>query len=248
MSIIPVCVENVKADEFAWNKRVRPLRSFNDGIVDRIAVMLRKENTHYVPCFDYLSINKTSQASNEFVNEGWRRKVCEWSFEVVDHYGFDREVASIAVNYLDRMIAHTTKTTKKSMPKREFQLVAVASLYLAIKLHGESNVEGGPWYLRIDAWVEIGRGMFTVEDIERNGARDSLQPRMASESAYDCLLRCLPTSTSSGILERPASPFQRGHLNLGNGPIPYGACRLCLLLLLPIQVLRDFLCCHSLCY
>ena len=65
------------------------------------------------------------------------------------------------------MIAHTTETTKARVPRKEFQLVAVTSLYLAIKLHGETDaVEGAPRKLRINAFVELSRGMFTIETLE----------------------------------------------------------------------------------
>jgi hypothetical protein len=142
-------------------------REIDPIIVDHIAVMLKQESSQYSPCFDYLSIHKDFQPSNEHVNEDWRRKICEWAFVVTDHYGFDREVVSIALNYLDRVIAHTTETSKARVPRKEFQLVAVTSLYLAIKLHGETDgVEGAPRKLRIEAYVELSRGMFTIETLE----------------------------------------------------------------------------------
>lgn len=142
-------------------------RAIDQVIVDHVATMLKQESARYSPCFDYLSVNRESQSANEHVSESWRRKICEWSFEVVDHFGFDREVVSIALNYLDRAIAHTTKTTKACVPRKEFQLVAVTSLYLAIKLHGETDaIEGAPKKLRINAFVELSRGMFSIETLE----------------------------------------------------------------------------------
>ncbi len=83
-------------------------REVDQIIVDHIAVMLKQESAQYSPCFDYLSVHRDLQPSSEHVNENWRRKICEWAFEVTDHFGFDREVVSIALNYLDRVIAHTT--------------------------------------------------------------------------------------------------------------------------------------------
>mmetsp|Transcript_13486 Transcript_13486/g.24412 ORF Transcript_13486/g.24412 Transcript_13486/m.24412 type:complete len:350 (+) Transcript_13486:97-1146(+) len=143
------------------------LREIDQIIVDNIAVMLKQESAQYSPCFDYLSVHRDLQPSSEHVNENWRRKICEWAFEVTDHFGFDREVVSIALNYLDRVVAHTTETTNARVPRKEFQLVAVTSLYLAIKLHGETDaVEGAPRKLRINAFVELSRGMFTIETLE----------------------------------------------------------------------------------
>ena len=142
-------------------------RERDDIVVDHLAVMLKKESSCYCPCFDYLSLHRDLQPSNEHVNENWRRKICEWAYEVTDHFGFDREVVSVALNYLDRVIAHKTKTTKARVPRKEFQLVATTSLYLAIKLHGETEaVDGAPRKLRINAFVELSRGMFTIETLE----------------------------------------------------------------------------------
>lgn len=141
-----------------------------DESIARISVMLQQECSHYTSCYDYLSDIKgqsSSDKSNEHVNEGWRRKICEWSFEVVDHFGFDREVVSIALNYLDRVVADTTSKTGASVPRKEFQLAAVTTLYLAIKLHGETDArEGAPRKLRINAFVELSRGLFSIETIE----------------------------------------------------------------------------------
>ena len=45
--------------------------------------------------------------------------------------------------------------------------MAVTSLYLAIKLHGETDaIEGAPKKLRINAFVELSRGMFSIETLE----------------------------------------------------------------------------------
>ena len=81
----------------------------NDMNVDRIAVMLEQEQTHYSPCYDYTSALKNN---TDGINENWRQKIAEWVFKVVDLLKFDREVVSITLNYLDRVIAHATETSK----------------------------------------------------------------------------------------------------------------------------------------
>jgi hypothetical protein len=67
------------------------------------------------------------------MEEGWRRKICEWMFEVVDHYKFDREVVSIALFYLDRFVTHNMNAGE-AMGRREFQLLAICCLYTAMKV------------------------------------------------------------------------------------------------------------------
>jgi len=137
--------------------------------MEELRVMLQQESTKYSNKFDYLSLGTEDdqQSSSERVSEGWRRKICEWSFEVVDHFGFDREVVFIALDFLDRVVAHQTRPSGVLMHRREFQLIAVTCLYLAIKLHGETdNVDGPRRKLKIKAFVELSRGLFSVQTLE----------------------------------------------------------------------------------
>ena len=135
-----------------------------------LQVMLFQETGRYSNPCDYLAVSSNHDEctpNDERVSDGWRRKICEWSFEVVDHFGFDREVVSIALSYLDRVVAIKTEKSGTAMHRREFQLVAVTCLYLAIKLHGETDVVDGPRRkLKINAFVELSRGLFTVETLE----------------------------------------------------------------------------------
>lgn len=133
----------------------------------------------------------TPPAAPDRVNEAWRRKLCEWSFEVVDHFGMEREVVSVAMNYLDRMVAKFVARQQKQqrmeqegkvneddvdaldeplprhLAKRQFQLVAVASLYIAVKLHGEAEeLDMDRRSLNVDVFVELSRGFFQAEAIE----------------------------------------------------------------------------------
>lgn len=91
-------------------------------------------------------------------HEEWRRKICEWSYKVVDHFKFDREVVSVAMNYFDRFLASeqmalravsppgrcTCPSCLRSVDSRTFQLAAMTALYLAVKLHAESGVDDNP--------------------------------------------------------------------------------------------------------
>jgi lipoyl(octanoyl) transferase len=149
-------------------KGVESKPQLDESTVDHLRVILRQESDVYGPCKDYLTaILSSSGDPSERVSEGWRRKLCEWCYEVVDHFGFDREAVSIALNYLDRTVALKIGSSDDNMTKREFQLIAVTSLYIAIKLHGETDAIDGPRRkLRIDAFVELSRGFFKVEVIE----------------------------------------------------------------------------------
>jgi Cyclin, N-terminal domain len=94
----------------------------------------------------------TSSMSSSTINEVWREKICEWSYQVIDHFDFSREVVGVSMHYLDRFLA--TRTVNKKM----FQLVAMTALYLAIKLYE-------PGRLTMTSMIELSRGYFTVEQM-----------------------------------------------------------------------------------
>jgi Cyclin, N-terminal domain len=71
------------------------------------------------------------------------------------------------LNYLDRSTSHWVENAEALITKREFQLLAVTSLYMAIKVHGETdNSEGPRRKLKIDAFYELSRKQFDVALIE----------------------------------------------------------------------------------
>lgn len=59
-------------------------------------------------------------------------------YEFIDHYNFDREVVGVAVNYFDRYIS-SQKSCEDVHTKDKYQIIAVTSLFLAIKLHSMSE-------------------------------------------------------------------------------------------------------------
>ncbi|KAL7449160.1 hypothetical protein ACHAWC_001251 [Mediolabrus comicus] len=149
-------------------------------VCERLKVMRRQESTHYV-IPDYLAaewqarlveeaaeddiareVNElstsnpnegsSSQPASSQINELWREKICEWCYQVVDHFDFNREVVNVAMTYLDRYLA--TRTVNR----RIFQLAAMTALYLAIKLFE-------PGKLRMASLIELSRGYFLAEHI-----------------------------------------------------------------------------------
>lgn len=141
-------------------------------VIDRIEVMLRQEETSYrtddyllpdfqqklTPCENESSFGTlnesggSSQSSSGTINESWREKICEWSYQVVDHFDMSREVVMIAMNLLDRYLA------SHSVNKKVFQLAAMTALFLAIKLNE-------PGKLTMASMIELSRGYFHVEQM-----------------------------------------------------------------------------------
>lgn len=57
--------------------------------MEYLAVLLQQESKLYPPCDDYLSERHASLLSSndtDSVSESWRRKLCEWCYQVVDHF------------------------------------------------------------------------------------------------------------------------------------------------------------------
>jgi hypothetical protein len=89
----------------------------------------------------------SSSCSSTGISELWREKICDWSYQVIDHFDFSREIVSISMHYLDRYLA------TRPVDKKIFQLAAMTTLYLAIKLHQ-------PGRLSMSSMIELSRGYF----------------------------------------------------------------------------------------
>lgn len=96
--------------------------------------------------------SSVSSSSRTKINECWREKICEWSYQVIDHFDLNREIVSISLSYLDRYLC--TCPVNRNL----FQLAGMTSLFLAIKLYQPSNV-------KISSFVELSRGYFSIDHI-----------------------------------------------------------------------------------
>lgn len=145
--------------------------------MDQLKEILRTERKYMVPqaspCDDS---DKQKHKHCE-----WRRKICQWSFKVIDHFKIDREVVSGAMNILDRYVAKETNAicgdsmnicedrgSLENIDSRTFQLAAMTSLYLSIKL---ADYDEGQYAmqkkLRLDSFVELSRGQFCADEITK---------------------------------------------------------------------------------
>ena len=65
-------------------------------------------------------------------------------YELCDYFQLHREVVAIALYYVDRYFTITFGNGEHPVTKREFQLIGLTALYIAIKVHGQSRqVVGG---------------------------------------------------------------------------------------------------------
>lgn len=94
-------------------------------------------------------------SSSDQLSMLWREKICQWAYEVSNHYGLSREVVSITMNYLDRYLA----VFPKPVDNKLFQLSALTCLYLAIKLYEYKIVP-------MTTMLKLSRGFFTLEQMK----------------------------------------------------------------------------------
>lgn len=164
----------------------------NSMIQDQVRAMFQVESEYNS---QYVVETQCSAAEREQHSE-WRGKICEWCYRVIDHYQYDREVVSIAMDYFDRFIFkqdhHMCKDFIKgegnSTPSQTYQLAAMTSLYIAIKLHAEVGIDSCEFNIRSDqpqtsqvdhvqpynkaalrlqSYVKLSRGQFNEHDILR---------------------------------------------------------------------------------
>ncbi|CAJ1892866.1 unnamed protein product [Cylindrotheca closterium] len=96
------------------------------------------------------------------INKHWREKICEWAYQVVDHFQLQREVVSIAMNHLDRYLADYPFTVDKN----KFQLLAMTCLYLSIKLNVYKHLLIPGSKSTMDSILQLSRGFFTLTEME----------------------------------------------------------------------------------
>ncbi|KAL3943918.1 MAG: hypothetical protein SGBAC_001995 [Bacillariaceae sp.] len=101
-------------------------------------------------------------SSTSVINKHWREKICEWAYQVVDHFQLQREVVSIAMNHLDRYLSDYPFVVDKN----KFQLLAMTCLYLSIKLNVYNHLLIPGSKSTMDSILQLSRGAFTLQQME----------------------------------------------------------------------------------
>ena len=124
----------------------------------QVAVMTRQELTSY-RCGDYLGDRISSHSSYPCASPDHvaldslaRRKMIDWSFRIVDHFGINREMVATATSMMDRFVS------RQRCDRTTFKLAAMTALYMAAKVHDQEQ-------LQLDRLVTLSKGEFTVHDI-----------------------------------------------------------------------------------
>jgi hypothetical protein len=99
---------------------------------DALSVMIQKEQSAY-GCNDYLPVGNNDP---EVATADARRLLVDWCFAIIDACNFQRETVSIAMNMFDRFLSiQSIESIVALQNQSELQLLAVSSLYIAIKIN-----------------------------------------------------------------------------------------------------------------
>ena len=145
--------------------------------LDQLSTILAREHTYRVP---HIPCTAMVEDPTRLPYGEWRKKICQWSFKVIDHFRFDREVVSSALNMFDRYLAAAPRSRdmdscpcpacQRSVDSKTFQLTAMTCLYLAMKMASDCGTALCPSptrKLRLASFVELSRGQFCEEDVCR---------------------------------------------------------------------------------
>mmetsp|Transcript_20972 Transcript_20972/g.45626 ORF Transcript_20972/g.45626 Transcript_20972/m.45626 type:complete len:590 (+) Transcript_20972:196-1965(+) len=85
------------------------VRRKREGSLETIAAMLSMESKNY-RLNDYFPPDVMERSDGlprqqNVIHGAWREKICQWSYNVVDHYKLPREIVSISINFFDRFMA-----------------------------------------------------------------------------------------------------------------------------------------------
>ena len=142
--------------------------------MDRIASFSSNSST------DYFHQNSFEEDERQSSLSIWRQQMFDWSFAVVQSFQLPREVVAIAFDILDRYVASECREVAMELRKgqrqsssyfthdiddigltrEDFQLFAMVSLYMAIKMTATYQK------MPLNCLIDMSRGFYSVHDIE----------------------------------------------------------------------------------
>lgn len=86
----------------------------------------------------------------------FRGEICDWCYQVIDQCHIERGIVGIALDYFDRYLSKIS--FQKSMNEVLVQLVAITSLYLAVKVHSTRKIS-------VSSMISLSQGIFEVDQL-----------------------------------------------------------------------------------
>lgn len=125
-------------------------------LLERIQTMIVQEQTSYRYESYFPSCLSPQEVDQQHrLNVSWREKICQWSYNVVDHFDLPREVVAVSLSLFDRYLAtrHNQCTGNLAL------LTSLTTLHISIKIHSEKTV-------KLSTLASLSRGQFGPRDIE----------------------------------------------------------------------------------
>ena len=103
--------------------------------------MMDIERTNRSSTDDYRAIQHVDQSYHKQV---WRERVAQWCYDVLDYLEESRDVASTAMNIIDRYLAVLSKDSSSSssitaIGEFDYEVISFTALFLAIRVSGSSK-------------------------------------------------------------------------------------------------------------
>jgi len=155
----------------------------SDDVRERIAALKQQEVVY--ESAEYLPTPRTE------LSEKCVATMCQWCYQVVDHYGFERDTTQMALRCLEAFL-RTPQGKPFLETKSQYQLASMACLYLIIKVH--ERVE-----LDVSAFCLLSRNAYNETQIRQveQTIIFSLNWRLCPPTAaafVRCYIQLLPSS------------------------------------------------------
>ena len=154
------------------------------------------------------STSSSSSFYRSIVDVSTREQICKWIFHIIERVEMQRETAIIAMNYLDRFMSTSVPRARRARyNRREYQLVALTCLYIAVKITE-------PIVMGADMIRELSRGAYSIESIlscERH-ILASLRWKLNGPTPFqfiDYMIQLLPEDTCINIRSKLAHDARR---------------------------------------
>ena len=134
-----------------------------DCVVDRILAMRDMENKSY-HYLHYCGRPCKADTPPIVLVSTWREQVCEWAYNVMDHFKLSRETVAVCMSLLDRFLA--VKSQQSHIREDELSssfvlLSTMACLQLAVKINE-------PRRFRLEQFCHLSNGHFSPHQVEES--------------------------------------------------------------------------------
>lgn len=114
----------------------------------------------------------TTTTTTNNVTPALRTKIVQWLYECVDYLDLSRECVAMAMSYVDRLMSSSRTISNKAAARTVaqarqdsmlYQLIAVSSLFLAMKLNSSQSVRSSP--IDANTLVLISHDSYSAKEI-----------------------------------------------------------------------------------